>query len=93
MGFGGSALAMAQTLRNNAKQLVKLDKYFEKDITPSNSSYGKIIDYKKMSPEQFEAFKQKLRQKEIERQKRLTIVFGSVMIVIVAALVYLLFFY
>ena len=44
MGFGGSALAMAQTLRNNAKQLVKRDKYFEKDITPSNSSYGKIID-------------------------------------------------
>jgi len=50
MGFGGSALAMAQTLRNNAKQLVKRDKYFEKDITPSNSSYGKIIDIKKCRP-------------------------------------------
>jgi|GEM_PF-1021552 len=93
MGFGGSALAMAQTLRNNAKQLVKRDKYFEKNITPSNSNYGKIIDYKKMSPEQFATFKQKLRQTEIERQKRLVLVFGSVMVVIVGILIYFLFFY
>ncbi|KXO00001.1 hypothetical protein LS48_05850 [Aequorivita aquimaris] len=93
MGFGGSALAMAQTLRNNAKQLAKRNNYFEKDVPSKFGTSTKIVDYKKMSPAQFEAFKQKLRQKEIERQKRLTIVFGSVMVVIIAALVYLLFFY
>ena len=93
MGFGGSALAMAQTLRNNAKQLVKRDKYFEKNTTPFNSNYGKIIDYKKMSPEQFEIFKYKLRQKELQRQKRLAHIFGGVMAVIVGGLIYFLFFY
>ncbi len=93
MGFGGSALAMAQTLKNNAKQLAKRDKYFEKGVTPSIGNYGKIIDHKKMSPEQFEAFKLKLRQNELRRQKNLAIIFGSIMLVIIAVLIYFLFYH
>lgn len=93
MGFGGSAAAMIQSIRNNAKQLAKRDKYFEKDVTSSNGNYGKIIDHKKMSPEQFEAFKLKLRQNELRRQKNLAIVFGSIMLVIIAVLIYFLFYY
>ncbi len=92
MGFGGSALAMAQTLKNNAKQLAKRDKYFEKGVASSIGNYGKIVDYKKMTPEQFEAFKLKLRQNELKRQKRLAIIFGIIMIVVVGTLIYFLFF-
>lgn len=89
-GGAGHIFSMIASLKHNKRNRKNL---FDKDVDEHNENYGKIIDYKKMSPEQFEAFKRKLRQKEIERQKRLTIVFGSVMIVIVAALVYLLFFY
>ena len=93
MGFGGSALAMAQTLKNDAKQLAKRDKYFEKGVAPSIGNYGKIVDYKKMSPEQFEAFKLKLKQNEIRGQKNLAIVFGGLMILIIGVLIYFLFYH
>jgi hypothetical protein len=89
-GGAGHIFSMIASLKHNKRNRKNL---FDKDVDEHNENYGKIIDYKKMSPEQFEAFKRKLRQKEVERQKRLTIVFGSVMVVIVAALVYLLFFY
>ena len=52
MGFGGSALAMIQTLKNNVKQLASRNKYFDKK-TDSQSVYGKFIDHKKMSPKEF----------------------------------------
>ena len=93
MGFGGSALAMMQTLRNNAKQLAKRERYFDKKVDSLDNGYGKIVDHKKMSPEQFEVFKQKLKQNEIRRQKHLAIVFGSIMLVIIGVLIYFLFYY
>jgi len=93
MGFGGSALALAQTLKNNAKQLAKRDKYFEKGVSPSIGNYGKIVAYKKMSPEQFKAFKLKLRQNELRRQKNLAILFGGLMLIIISILIYFLFFH
>ncbi|MCB0465613.1 MAG: hypothetical protein KDC78_08060 [Aequorivita sp.] len=93
MGFGGSAAAMIQSLRNNAKQLAKRNNYFEKDVPSKYGTSTKIVDYKKMAPEQFEAFKLKLRQNELRRQKHLAIVFGSIMSIIVGVLVYFLFFH
>lgn len=93
MGFGGSASAMAQTLKNNAKQLAKRDKYFEKDVASSIGDYGKIVDYKKLSPEKFEAFKQNLKKSELRRQKHLAIAFGSVMLIIIGILIYFLFYH
>ena len=93
MGFGGSAAAMVQSIRNNAKQLAKRNNYFEKDVASKYGTSTKIIDYKKMSPAQFEAFKQKLKEDELRRQKNLAIVFGSVMLVIIGVLIYFLFFH
>lgn len=93
MGFGGSAAAMVQSIRNNAKQLAKRKNYFEKDFASKFGTSTKIIDYKKMSPAQFEAFKQKLKENELRRQKKLAIVFGSVMLVIIWVLIYFLFFH
>lgn len=93
MGFGGSAAAMVQSIRNNAKQLTKQNRYFEKDVASKYEASTKIIDYKKMSPAQFEAFKQRLKENELHRQKRLAIIFGSVMLIIIGGLVYLLFFH
>ncbi|MEH6765076.1 hypothetical protein [Aequorivita antarctica] len=93
MGFGGSAAAMIQSIRYNAKQLAKRNNYFEKDVASKYGTSTKIVDYKKMSPAQFVAFKQKLKQNEVSRQKRLTIVFGGVMVVILGVLIYFLFYH
>ncbi len=93
MGFGGSAAAMVQSIRNNAKLLAKRNNYFEKGLAKKYKTSTKIIDYKKLSPAQFEAFKQKLKEDESRRQKKLAIVFGSVMLVIISGFVYLLFFH
>ena len=46
-----------------------------------------------MSPAQFEAFKRKLKEKELRRQKQLVVVFGSVMLVIICVLIYFLFYH
>jgi hypothetical protein len=93
MGFGGSAAAMIQSIRNNAKQLAKRNNYFEKDVASKYGTSTKIVDYKKMSPAQFEAFKQKLKENELRRQKHLAVVFGSIMLVIICALIYFLFYH
>ncbi|CAM3493368.1 hypothetical protein [Aequorivita lipolytica] len=92
MGFGGSAAAMVQSIRNNAKQLAKRNSYFEKDVPSKYGTSTKIVDYKRMSPAQFVAFKQKLKENELRRQKHLAIVFGSVMFVIIGVLIYFLFY-
>ncbi len=93
MGFGGSAAAMIQSIRNNAKQLAKRNNYFEKDVPSKYGTPTKIVDYKKMSPAQFEAFKKKLKENELRRQKHLVIVFGSVMLLIICVLIYFLFYH
>lgn len=93
MGFGGSAAAMLQSLRNNAKQLAKRKKYFEKEVPAALKEHIKFTDYKKMPPAEFEAFKKKLKENELNRQKRLFFVFGGIMIVIIGAISYFLFFY
>ncbi len=93
MGFGGSAAAMIQTIRNNANQLAKRKNYFEKDVASKYGSSTKVVDHKKMSPAQFAAFKQKLKENELRRQKNLAFVFGSAMLVIVSGLIYFLFYY
>lgn len=92
MGFGGSAAAMIQSIRNNAKQLAERQSYFEKDVETRYKYSPKIVDYKKMSSAQFATFKQKLKENEHRRQRNLTIVFGIIMLVIVAATIYFLFF-
>lgn len=91
MGFGSSG--MIQSIRNNAKQLVKRKSYFEKDIDSKSSNSKKIVDHKKMSPAQFVAFKQQLKENELRRQKRLIVIFGGVMTIILSAIIYFLFYY
>lgn len=90
MLFGGNAQSMITSLKNNKRS--RKNK-FEKDITETNDNFGKIVDYKKMSPEQFETFKLKLKKNELRRQKNLAIVFGGLMLVIVSILIYFLFYH
>lgn len=93
MGFGGSTAAMVQAIRNNAKQLTKRKNYFEKDVSSGYKKSTKFVDYKKMSSQEFEMFKNKLKKEESRRMKKLVLVFGSVMSVIIGIVIYLLFFY
>ncbi|WP_347374645.1 hypothetical protein [Aequorivita sp. Q41] len=91
MSYGaGHVFAMIASLKNNKRNRKSL---FEKNVNKYNGGYGKIIDYKKFSPAQFAAFKQKLKENELRRQKRLAIVFGSVMLLIIGVLIYFLFFH
>jgi Na+/phosphate symporter len=92
MGFGGSAAAMIQSLRNNKKQLRKREKYFEKDANPISHSYGKLEDHKKMTLYEFKAFQKKLQQEESRRMTRLILAFTSIMIIILVSVIYLLYF-
>ncbi len=93
MGFGGSAAAMIQSLRNNANQLAKRKNYFQKDVASKYGTSKKILDYKTMFPAKFEAFKQKLKENELRRQKHVTIVFSGVMLIIIGILIYFLFYH
>lgn len=63
MGFGGSAAAMIQVLRNNSKQLAQRDKYFDKKVNHGNGSFGRFVDHKKMTAEELQAFKLQLAKK------------------------------
>lgn len=91
MGFGSSG--MIQSIRNNAKQLTKRKGYFEKGVATNKFSTSKIVDHKKMSPTQFKAFKQQLKETELRRQKRLALIFGSIMTVILGVVIYTLFYF
>jgi len=64
MGFGGSAAAMIQSLRNNKKQLATRERYFDKNKKQSNASYGEFVDHKKMSPYEFKSFQKQIRADE-----------------------------
>lgn len=84
---------MVQSIRYNANQLTKRKKYFKSKVDSVQSIPSKFVDYKKMSAAEFDDFKEGLKTKELQRQKRLAISFGSIMIIIVGVLIYFLFFY
>ena len=88
-GGAGHIFSMIASLKHNKRSRKNL---FDKNVSENNENYGKIVDYKKMSPEQFETFKLKLKQNELRRQKNLAIIFGSIMAVIIGGMVYFLFF-
>ncbi len=91
MSYGaGHIFAMIASLKNNKRNRKSL---FDKDVASPNENYGKIVDYKKMSPAQFTAFKQKLKEAELDRQKRLAMLFGSAMLVIIGLVIYFLFYH
>jgi len=89
-GGAGHIFSMIASLKHNKRNKKSL---FDKSVDEHNENYGKIIGYKKMSPAQFEAFKRKLKEKELRRQKQLVVVFGSVMLVIICVLIYFLFYH
>jgi len=85
--MGGSAAAMIQSIRNNKKQLIKREGYFDKK-TQSYSSYGKLVDHKKMSPAQFSAFKQKSREDAKRLHRKQLVILGVVMSLLISGVLY-----
>lgn len=94
MGFIGSTQAMIQSIRANRAQLKSQNQkgYFEKDVD-NVESYGKFEDHKKMTPEQFAAFKAQVKQREAENTKRLAITFGIAVVIIVSGVVYFMAYF
>ena len=90
MGFGGSVAAMMQSLKANKAQLKNSRTYFEKDKNYAKT-YGDFVDHKKMTPDQFEAFKNKLQQEKKEHQKKVFITISIITLISVCLVALLLF--
>ncbi|PVW14713.1 hypothetical protein DDV96_09360 [Marixanthomonas spongiae] len=80
---------MIQTLKNNRRDRITK---FDKGVDEASPMYGKFVDHKKMSPEAFADFQQKLKETNRKNRRRLFITFGTVMVVIIAIIIYFLFF-
>ncbi|MAY23578.1 MAG: hypothetical protein CMC74_12420 [Flavobacteriaceae bacterium] len=93
MGFGGSVAAMIASLKNNKRDRTTLYDKDKKGKNASGSSYGAFVDHKKMSPEEFKAFQQKLKEKKKAETKRQLILFGVIVLVVVAFVSYFLYFF
>ncbi|EDM43428.1 hypothetical protein SCB49_00225 [unidentified eubacterium SCB49] len=93
MSFG-TGIWVVQAMRKHRKELNarKGDPYFEKEVS-TETMYGKFEDHKKMSPEQFNAFKVKIAQEETKRLKKLILIFGCIGLVILSGIAYVLFYY
>jgi len=90
MGFGGSVHAMITSLKNNKRKRTTL---FEKEIIENNGAYGKFNDTKKMSPLEFRKFQDKLKEERKRSRRKFLIVYASVMTVVVALILYFLFYF
>jgi uncharacterized membrane protein len=89
MSFG-VVQSMIITLRNNKRNRTTM---FEKDIIENNGSYGKFSDTKKMSPLEFKKFQTKLLEERKRSRRKFLIVYASVMTVVVALILYFLFYF
>jgi len=89
MSFG-VVQSMIISLRNNKRSRTTL---FEKDIIENNGAYGKFTDTKKMSPLEFKKFQAKLLEDRKRSRRKFLIVYALVMTIVVAIILYFLFFY
>lgn len=90
MSFGGSVHAMIVSLKNNKRKRTTL---FEKGIVENNGVYKKFTDTKKMSPDEFKRFREKLLEERKQSRKRFLMVFALAMIFFLALLIYFLFYF
>lgn len=91
MGFGGSAVAMIQSIRSNKNQLSKREGYFDKK-NQSTSAYGDFKDHKKMSPAQFAAFQKKTREEAKRLQRKQYVILSITMSLLISGILYILFY-
>jgi uncharacterized membrane protein len=89
MSFG-VVQSMIITLRNNKRNRTTM---FEKDIIEDNGAYGKFSDTKKMSSLEFKKFQTKLLEERKRSRRKFLIVYASVMTVVVALILYFLFYF
>ncbi len=90
MGFGGSVHSMITSLKNNKRSRKTI---FEKDIIENNGAYNKFIDTKKMSPLEFKKFQDKLKEERKSSRRRFFIIFSISMVLVLAVLIYFLFYF
>ncbi len=90
MAFLSNFQPFLVSLKSNMRKRTTV---FEKDVIENNGAYSKFTDTKKMSPLEFKRFREKLLEERKQSRKRFLIVFGSVMVLVLAALVYFLFYF
>ncbi|GAB5399869.1 MAG: hypothetical protein Aureis2KO_14540 [Aureisphaera sp.] len=90
MGFGaGHILDMINSLKNNKRSRQSM---FEKDASGMGKTYGEFVDHKKMSEEELEAFRSKFIQQQQKEKRKKLLVFGILMILVIAFFGYVLFY-
>ena len=65
LGGAGHAQGMTTSLKNNKRNRKTT---FDKDVLEYKEGYGKLVEHKKMTPEEFLKFKEKLQNEEIKIQ-------------------------
>ncbi len=89
MSFGGSAMSMIASLKHNKRTRTSR---FDKNGTPlTESGYGEFTDHKTISKEDLAKLRQKLIQEKKQTLKKQVLVFGSIMLVIIAVFWWLMF--
>lgn len=91
MGFGfqGSEATKKMIARASFKKK-QVPSYFDKEVN-HDKIYQEFSDHKKMTPEAFRLFKEKIKKQEQDRVRKLLLVFGVIMIGIVSVLWWFLF--
>ncbi len=89
LGFVNNAIT---SLKNNAKMLSGRKTLADRK-TGSGSAYSSFQDYKEMKGHEFAEFQKRMFADKARERRRFRRIFWSVMIVVIAAAIYLLFFY
>lgn len=90
MSGSGHIFSMIASLKSNKRNKKSI---FEKDLYTSSEDAGKIVDYKKMSSQQFLDFQKKLKEKERKRIIRVSILTTLITLFLIAIGIYFLFYF
>lgn len=85
MGFGGSVLAMIQSLRMNARPKHRVYEEFEKADKRVFHTHGELVD-KKVAPEELERIK-RLNKQKIEKEQKRNLIFLAISVVVLIPLI------
>lgn len=86
MGIEG----MQASLRNNKRERKSI---FDSKKKVTSASYNDFVDDKKMTTYEFHEFQKKIKQENYDRHKKFLIKSVSTIILLLAVVIYFLFFY
>jgi len=87
--MSGALQGMITSLKNN-KRVRKTR--FDKKHSLSNHAYNEFVDHTEMTTHEFAAFQKKLFKEKAQYKRKIRIIFGIIMTIILSYIVYFLYF-